>query len=320
MSELVVFKANELAVSRYDLTEHETKLILCCVALLNPTLKNPSREERTVSFTYQQYAKMMGISRENAYGTLAKSTRYLMTRTVEIQDPLVKGFEIFQWANYAKFSSEKLEIVFSEEILPYLFQLKQFIKYNLEHVKAFENKYSMRVYEWLLKEITQKKTHRANIEININDFKFMLMLEKKYKDLRDLNKKILKLVEKDLNTYSNMKLTIAKRGRPADTLIFQCELDKQVDLIAEQPKDPIQVPDSSTRTPIPEINYNPDKWLYNGLKKLLNEATITHIKLSKFELDFLNDMQEKYNLNGSFSWLTNKQRDKLEKILLRYRM
>ena len=37
MSELVVFKANELAVSRYDLTEHETKLILCCVALLNPT-------------------------------------------------------------------------------------------------------------------------------------------------------------------------------------------------------------------------------------------------------------------------------------------
>ncbi|MEY1609809.1 replication initiation protein, partial [Providencia rettgeri] len=32
MSELVVFKANELAVSRYDLTEHETKLILCGVA------------------------------------------------------------------------------------------------------------------------------------------------------------------------------------------------------------------------------------------------------------------------------------------------
>ncbi|MQS82671.1 RepB family plasmid replication initiator protein, partial [Escherichia coli] len=42
MSELVVFKANELAVSRYDLTEHETKLILFCVAKLNPTIENPT--------------------------------------------------------------------------------------------------------------------------------------------------------------------------------------------------------------------------------------------------------------------------------------
>ncbi|WP_231131879.1 replication initiation protein [Providencia stuartii] len=38
MSKLVVFAANELTVSRYDLTEHETKLILCGVALLNPTI------------------------------------------------------------------------------------------------------------------------------------------------------------------------------------------------------------------------------------------------------------------------------------------
>ena len=43
MSELVVFKANELAVSRYDLTEHETKLILCGVALLNPTIDDPMK-------------------------------------------------------------------------------------------------------------------------------------------------------------------------------------------------------------------------------------------------------------------------------------
>ncbi|EMN4131301.1 replication initiation protein [Providencia vermicola] len=42
MSKLVVFAANELTVSRYDLTEHETKLILCGVALLNPTIDAPT--------------------------------------------------------------------------------------------------------------------------------------------------------------------------------------------------------------------------------------------------------------------------------------
>lgn len=240
MSELVVFKANELAVSRYDLTEHETKLILCCVALLNPTKENPTREDRTITFTYQQYAQMMGLSFDNAYHRLNKATSELMTRTIEIIYPTGDIEKtIFQWVNFARFSrkNQSLELVFSEDILPYLFQLKKFIKYNLEHVKSFENKYSMRVYEWLLKEITQKKTHRANIEISIDDFKFMLMLEKKYKDLRDFNKKILKLVEKDINTYSNMKLAIEKRGRPANTLIFQVELDKQIDLVTELAKD-----------------------------------------------------------------------------------
>ena len=310
MSELVVFKANELAVSRYDLTEHETKLILCCVALLNPTIEKPTREQRTISFTYNQYAQMMGISRENAYGVLTKATRNLMTRTVEVRDPLVKGFEIFQWTNYAKFSSEKLELVFSEEILPYLFQLKKFIKYNLEHVKAFENKYSMRVYEWLLKELTQRKTHRANIEISIADFKFMLMLENNYPEFKRLNQWVLSKVTNDLNTYSNMKLTIEKRGRPADTLIFQVELDKQIDLVTELAKEPTPV--------MVKSNTTPENCLHEGLKKTLHDALTAKIQLTGFEAKFLSDMQRKYDLNGSFSWLTDKQRTTLEGILAKY--
>nr|WP_249939096.1 hypothetical protein [Escherichia coli] len=48
----------------------------------------------------------------------------------------------------------------------------------MEYVKVFENKYSMRVHEWLLKELMQRKSYRTNIEISITDFKFMMMLEK----------------------------------------------------------------------------------------------------------------------------------------------
>ncbi|WP_165678508.1 replication initiation protein [Metapseudomonas otitidis] len=315
MSELVVFKANELAVSRYDLTEHETKLILCCVALLNPTKENPTREDRTVTFTYQQYAQMMGLSLDNAYHRLNKATSELMTRTVEIIYPTGDIEKtIFQWVNFARFSrkNQSLELVFSEDILPYLFQLKKFIKYNLEHVKSFENKYSMRVYEWLLKEITQKKTHRANIEIGIDDFKFMLMLEKKYKDLRDFNKKILKLVEKDINTYSNMTLAIKKRGRPADTLIFQVELDKQIDLVTELAKDPVSKKEDKA------IRLTPENRLHEGLKTTLHDALTAKIQLTGFEAKFLSDMQSKYDLNGSFTWLTQKQRATLERILAKY--
>ena len=312
MSELIVFKANELAVSRYDLTDQETKLILYCVAHLNPCLE-PTRENRTLRFNYAEYANTMGMTPEQAWNNLYNSTKHLMTRTVEITNPTVKKERIiFQWTNFAKFSSEELELVFSEEILPYLFQLKKFIKYNLEHVKLFKNKYSMRVYEWLLKELTQKNTHRANIEISIDDFKFMLMLETNYPEFKKFKQNVLNVISKDLNTYSNMKLEIEKRGRPADTLIFQAELNTQIDLVTELAKDP------ELKKADKKIILTPENRLHEGLKKTLHDALTVKIQLTSFEAKFLSDMQGKYDLNGSFSWLTQKQRTTLENILAKY--
>lgn len=317
MSELVVFKANELAVSRYDLTEHETKLILCCVSLLNPTIESPTREDRTVTFTYQQYAQMMDLTLDNAYHRLNKATSELMTRTVEIIYPTGDTEKtIFQWVNFARFSrkNQSLELVFSEDILPYLFQLKKFIKYNLEHVKAFENKYSMRIYEWLLKELTQRNKHKANIEISIKEFKFMLMIENNYPEFKELNRWVLKPISKDLNTYSNINLAIEKRGRPADTLIFQVELDKQIDLVTELAKEPAPTQKkTAVRTPL-----KPNDRLVDGVRKTLHEASTAKIQMTSFEATFFADMQAKYDLTGSYSWLTKKQQTTLEKILSKY--
>ncbi|EFG1229636.1 replication initiation protein [Escherichia coli] len=321
MSELVVYKANELAVSRYDLTEHETKLILCCVALLNPTLDKPTREGRTVAFTYQQYAEMMGLSPDNAYHRLNKATSELMTRTVEIIYPTGDiSKRIFQWVNYAEFNrkTQSLSLVFSEDIIPYLFQLKKFIKYNLNYVKSFQNKYSMRVYEWLLKELTQRKTHMANIEISISEFKFMLLLENNYPEFKELNRWILKPVANDLNKYSNINVSIEKRGRPADTLIFQVELDGKIDFNADFPIPETQAQENS-KSPIPTLNTTADNWLHDELEKILWEALTSQIQLTKFEAQFLQDMQRKYDLNGSFSWSTEKQQATLKNILQKYK-
>lgn len=313
MAELVVFKANELAVSRYDLTEHETKLILFCVAKLNPTLETPDENERTVKFSCSEYASFMGMSYENAWGRLNSSTRELFKRSIELIYPTgAVSMRVFNWAEYAEFNRETQEVilVFSKYIIPLLFHLKRFIKYNLEHVKSFENKYSMRIYEWLLKELTQRKTHKANISISIDEFKLMLMLEKNYPEYKLLNHWVLKPISKDLNTYSNIKLSIDKRGRPANTLIFQCELDKQIDLVTELDKD-----QSDNRIPPATTQEN---HLYNGLRKTLHDALTAKIQLTSFEANFLSDMQSKYDLNGSFSWLTPKQQTTLDKILAKY--
>jgi len=309
MSELVVFKANELAVSRYDLTEHETKLILFCVAKLNPTIENPTKDELTVKFSCSEYARTMGLSYENAWGRLNRATSDLFKRSVELIYPTgAVSKRIFNWTEYAEFNraEQTVTLVFSSYIQPLLFHLKKFIKYNLKHVKAFENKYSMRIYEWLLKELSQRKTQMGNIEISINEFKFMLMLEKNYPLYAELNRWILKPVTNDLNAHSNMKLAIKKRGRPADTLIFQIEL------VTEPTKDLASKKADKT------INLMSENHLYKVLKTILHDALTTKIQLTNFEAKFLSDMQSKYNLNSSFSWLTQKQRTMLEKILAKY--
>jgi plasmid replication initiation protein len=321
MSELMVYKANELAVSRYDLTEHETKLILCGVSLLDPTIENPNLEQRTIKLSYQEYAKIMGLTPDNAYHRLNKATSELMTRTVEIIYPEGDTEKtIFQWVNYAKFSRKDqcLELVFSEYIIPYLFHLKRFIKYNLEHVKAFENKYSMRIYEWLLKELTQRKTNKANIQIGLDEFKFMLMLENKYPEFKILNHWVLSKVLYDINTYSNMRLVIDKKGRPVNTLIFQVELDNQMDLVTEISK---QDNNSTFKTPqnAPEdVKSKRCREMYSKLENTLIMASMSKITLSEFEYKLLSDMKAKYELNRTFDWLSEKQHNKLLQILNRY--
>lgn len=72
----------------------------------------------------------------------------------------------------------------------------------------------------VIKRANSEKTHMANIEISLEEFKFMLVLENNYPEFKRLNQWVLKPITKDLNAYSNIKLAIDKRGRPVDTLIF----------------------------------------------------------------------------------------------------
>lgn len=67
MSNLTVYKANELVVSRYDLTEQETRLILFGISKLNPMIQNPKKEDRTVLISCDEYAQELGISQQLAW-------------------------------------------------------------------------------------------------------------------------------------------------------------------------------------------------------------------------------------------------------------
>lgn len=357
MSNLILYKAHELAVSRYSLTEQESKLITYCVSRINPTLEG-SKEERTIHVPYDEYATIMGMDKQLAKKNLNNSVKELIKRVVEVQHKDgTYSKEMFHWVNVARFnkSTQSVELTFSEEIQPYLFQLKSFIKYRLDHVKLFQNRHSIRVYEWLLSET---KSHKEkSIRISLVDFKYMLMMENKYQLFKKFNHEVLKKIVDDINTYSDLNLTLKTQGRPVHTLIWEVSHDPSKYNLArtfDSSEQIFEAEYSNLEVDIPELpeeNRSLSDWVkffqenneyldpnadisqqtttlkivkkyartYKLLRVLLNQHTSGGIALSESEHKFIQSMIKHYESKKSYDTITVKQNDFLAGIIAKYR-
>lgn len=317
MSGLVVYKANSLVVSRYDLSEQETKLILYGVAKLNPNVKTPSKVERTVVIPYTDYAKTMNMTDSQAWNNLNNAISTLMSRTIEIVNP-DPNFPIekviFQWVNSAEFNREtqSVELVFSDEIQPYLFDLKEFIKYKLDNVKSLNNKYSVQLYEMLLKSLGESKCNRKDVCFSLNEFKNLLMLDNNYPDYRELNRRVLKVAVNDINKNSDLRVKLTTKGRPVNQLIFTVEKIKQIEPIEEIT--PVEPKRKTHQQRLDEERITKTKYI-------LDDHKAGKITLSEKEFDLLCNMYKHYYDNGSFSLqgkITSKVIEFFDSVLNKY--
>lgn len=318
MSELIVYKSNDLVVSRYDLTEQETKLILYGVARLNPNKTNPSKEDRTVVIPYLEYAKLMNITNHSAWHNLNNAVLDLMSRTIEIVNPDPKVAvekRIFQWVNSAEFNrnTQSVELVFSNEIQPFLFNLKEFIKYKLENVKSLNNKYSMRLYEVFLKALGESKCNKKDVVITIDEFKSLLVLESSYPSFKELNRRVLKVAVDDINKNSDLTVSLQTQGRPVNTLIFTVEKFKQIEPIEEEIA-PVEPKRKTHQQRLDEERITKTKYI-------LDDHKAGKITLSEKEFDLLCNMYKHYCDNGSFSLqgrITSKVIEFFDSVLNKY--
>ncbi|MDB8044375.1 replication initiation protein, partial [Escherichia coli] len=137
--------------------------------------------------------------------------------------------EEFRWVQYRAqyFKGEaKVEITFSDAIMPYLTQLKgQFTRVVVKNVSSLSSTYSIRIYELL-----QQFRSTGDRTIAIDDFRTMLAVEDKYQQFKDLNKMIIKPAIAELNEKSDLVVTVEtiKKGRTVVALHFRFKEDKQI--------------------------------------------------------------------------------------------
>lgn len=326
MSELIIYKANSLVVSRYDLTEQETKLILYSVAKLNPTSKG-NELDRSVSIPYTEYAKAMGLADNLAWTNLNNAIKNLMSRTIEIVNPdpnAVISKVIFQWVNKAEFNekNQAVELTFSKEIQPFLFNLKEFIKYKLENVKSLNNKYSMRIYEILLKSLNESKTTKKDVVISLSELKNLLVLDNNYPDFKEFNRRVISVAVNDINKNSDLKIKVSKQGRPVDTLIFSVEKVtplKQLDLV-----NAIEEKEQAEKNALPKKRRATQKQRDNEIRfrsvmAMLDTHALKMIALTEQELKFLKSAKKQYEQKLDYGDFSEKQIAFLDGITAKYR-
>lgn len=329
VSDLIVYKANELTVSRYKLTEQETKLILYGVACLNPLKDGMSRADRTVKISYKDYAKFMEIPESLAWTNLNNVARNLIHRVIEvnlIEDEKSK-VKLFHWVNSVTYSDmeQALELVFSDELKPYLFQLKRFVKYSLENVKNFSNRYSMQVYEWFLKELGERQSRAAVITISPDDFRYMLMIDgenSSYLDFRALRRHIIEKVIDDINNFSDITVQFSTKGRPVKELIFEVSNESSntdYDSLIFNDGEQITLNASKAEPKPRKVQPKGDTLTYELLKVVLTQHNEKLISLSKKELAFIPKMLTHFDKNKDYKKATKAQRDFIDGIIFKYR-
>lgn len=170
----------------------------------------------------------MGI--ENAERRLQEAVDKLSDRWIQIhwKDKKEEIRWIQQKAKY--FTGEgKVELTFSDSIMPYLTQLsQQFTAIAVKNISALKRTYSIRIYELLMQF---KKT--GNRTILLDDFRSMLGLEGKYIEFRAMNQLVLKPAIKELNEKSNIIVSVdtIKNGRSVVALDFHFKEDKQAKMV-----------------------------------------------------------------------------------------
>ena len=146
-----VVQDNRLVDAPRFFSLQEQKFFIFLISQLNPS----DKEELNLRIPLSEFAKALGMKDDsNARRDLKYITKNLMSRVIEMRDEIEDSITLVHLVSYAKYWLGKgyADIQISEEIAPYLFNLKErFTTYKLSNAMKLSSFYAVRIYELLKK-------------------------------------------------------------------------------------------------------------------------------------------------------------------------
>lgn len=217
MENNLVVQANELVVATYTMTTKEKQLLLSCISRIDSRPDAPNINKQTkFTVTVEEVSKIFYNDRnkKNAFRDLEEASDRLFSREVWIA--LDNGKKLrtrFVSGILYDPNDSQITITFSENILPYLTQLKaNFTKYKLIEISELSSIHSIRLYELIICWIGQ---YQYSKKIELDDFRYIMGVGGKYKQFGQLRERVIETAIAEINESTNYKVSVEyhKRGR-----------------------------------------------------------------------------------------------------------
>lgn len=222
MSNMTIYKSNELVEAGYRLSLAEQRMIVLSLGQLD----SRDLKKKKVTLYSKDYAEQWGVNEDNAMREIKQASRRLFERyiTLKNEDETLKFRWIQETVTHHK-GEGRVSFTFSDRILPFLFELDFKLgvtRYEFLNVKGFSSVYSFRLYELIVKMLGMK-----NQRIEVDELRRILQLENKYQQIRELNRKVITPAMKDINEKSDLLLSIkpVKLGR--NIVAFEFQISKK---------------------------------------------------------------------------------------------
>ncbi len=223
---IMVVKSNRLVEARYKLNLNEQKIILYAVGKLD---RNKNKFN-ILELDIREFTELIGTTHER-YTEIREIVTNLMAKQVRI-DTLDRDL-VANWISSIEYIKDtgKIELEFSEKLVPYLLQLKeQFTTYELKNVLNLKNKYAIRIYE-LLKQYENIKFR----EFELEKFKKMIGCESNHSRFNNFRDRVLEPAKQELDKHTDISFEYEKveKGRKVTGIKFTIKgkIDKQKALL-----------------------------------------------------------------------------------------
>lgn len=238
-----IFEDNELAVersyfitkdnmlithSRYSMTLAQQRLLLYMVSRIKPD----DRETQVYEFDVKTFSRVCGYDEQNGYyyRGIKQDMQNIADTSAWIEIRPGRE-ELFRWLDqvWIDKNSGVIRYTFHASVRPYLFGLQEnYTRYSLYNVLAMRCKYSIRLYEFLMKEKYRKKfvvpldTLRVRIDAT------------GYKEYKNFRTRVIDPAIEEIENYTEIHVSYQpiKTGRAVTAIEFTVEDKTNVEYLS----------------------------------------------------------------------------------------
>jgi len=225
----LAIQSNALIHARYNMTALQKKILLMLISKIQPD----DMDFKTYHIRAKDFLEVADLKSTQIYGKLRKATEGLLSKVFEInKETGVLQITILSSAEYYR-GKGVMELCFDPKLKPYLLQLKeQFTIMPLKQVLSLRSVYSIRIYEML-----QQFKSTGFFITRVEDLKYKLGLENKYKSYNLFKKNVILQAQKELvSTDMAFSYEEIKMGRKVARIKFKLLPIKEIQINEEQQK------------------------------------------------------------------------------------